>query len=218
MCFLNPSAAQASSQGYSAENYSDGRTNNVHTVKGTGSTLTLKENAKWVDSSNGIEKTAADQAHPVAIAEAKVSGEITAPAGPAPEYEFSGEIAMDMMANIGDALSDKSTYVAGAGIGMAVVGVFTADPFLVGFGMSTFNTASTVGEVATGVSAANDFAYGDPNKGFIKAGSVLAGKAVGGAINTVAPVSEIGKVGNAALKGASGFVVEQAAEVEITKR
>lgn len=110
------SSSQAAAAGYVG--YSDGKSNNVHTTE-TGSTLTLKENAKWVDSSNGVEKRAADSANPVAIAECKVSGEIATNTS-VPEYEFSGEILMDMVGNMGEAMSDGSTYGKGGGVALAI--------------------------------------------------------------------------------------------------
>lgn len=62
------SEAQATAAGYS--DYSDGKTNN--TYADGNNTVTLKENGKWVNSKDGIVKTAPDKANPVEIAAAKV--------------------------------------------------------------------------------------------------------------------------------------------------
>ena len=68
------SEAQATAAGYS--DYSDGKTNN--TYADGNNTVTLKENGKWVNSKDGIVKTAPDKANPVEIAAAKVDAGNTA--------------------------------------------------------------------------------------------------------------------------------------------
>ena len=68
------SEAQAVAAGYSG--YSDGKTNN--TYANGDNTVTLKENGKWVNSKDGVEKTAPDKANPTEIAAAKVDAGNTA--------------------------------------------------------------------------------------------------------------------------------------------
>ncbi|WP_396157338.1 RHS repeat domain-containing protein [Flavobacterium sp.] len=196
------SREQAINAGYS--DYSDGVTNNVHTSI-NGSTVTMKPNGKWVDSSNGIEKTAPDHANPTAIAEAKVSGEI-ATSSPSPEYEFSGEILMDMLGNMGDAMADGSNYVKGGGIAIAIVGALTGNPAAVAFGVEAYKIGDTMDDIGTGMSAARDFTSGNAAKGLIKAGSIGAGKVSDGIIDKTIPVSDAAQ--NATFKAANGWYID----------
>ena len=166
--------------------------------------MTLKENAKWVDSSNGVEKTASDKAEPTAIAEAQVSGEI-ATSSPVPEYEFSGEVLMDMVGNMGDAMSEGSTYAKGGGIALAVVGGLTANPALVAIGLETYNIGSAMDNIGTGMSAASDVANGDYDKAVIKTASIGAGKLSDGIIDNRVPASTMGSATNATFKAANDW-------------
>jgi len=191
------SAAQAKAAGYSG--YSDGKTNNVHAsgVSGSTSTVTMMPNAKWVDSSNGIVKTAPDHANPTEIAAAKVSGEITKPAEPVPNYEFSAEVLGEDLKNAGEFLSSSSTYVEGAGIvvgassvvfgpEMAPIGVGI---FEFGEGMGKFGSASKIvgsGLQKDGVGVVSGIAGMAAGKA---AGSVVdqsAGSVVAGQVQKVA--------------------------------
>ena len=172
------SASQAAAAGYSAANYSDGKTNNVHTEVGTANTITLKENAKWVNSSNGVEKTAPDKAEPTAIAAAKVGGEITQPSGPVPNYEFSAEILGQDLQNAANYLSTGSTYIKGGSAALAIFGGCTMQPELMLLGIEGYEYGSALGTASTLTSASGDIFKGNYGEAGIKLGSAYIGNKV----------------------------------------
>jgi RHS repeat-associated protein len=203
------SASQAAGAGYSAANYSDGKTNNVHTEVGTANTVTLKENAKWVNSSNGVEKTAPDTAAPTAIAEAKVSGEITQPAGPVPQYEFSADILGDDLQNAADFLSEGSTYVKGGSVAVGIIGVCTMQPELVALGIEGYEFGSALSTASTVTSAVGDGFKGDMGKAGVKLGSAYIGNKIDGKIDGISG-TVASPLGKTLIKAGSENAIESA--------
>ncbi len=110
------SEKQAKAAGYS--NYSDGKTNN--TYSDGKNTVTLKENGKWSNSSNNIEKTAADHANPTEIAAAKVDraslteqSEVVANSNPG--MTLDTDKINEVSSGVGLANDVKSTIITAAG-------------------------------------------------------------------------------------------------------
>ena len=195
------SAQQAKDAGFS--DYSNGKTNNTYSVGEN--TITLKEGGKWSSSKDNVEKTASDKANPTEIAAAKVTGKI-AVSTPVPEYEFSGEVAMDMVGNMGDALSDKSNWVKGGGVGLVLVGGLTGNPALVAGGIEIYNVGSAMDDIGSTMSALNDVADGNYNRAIIKAGAIGAGKISDGIIDKTIPA---GGATNATVKAANSWYIDQ---------
>jgi RHS repeat-associated protein len=168
------SAAQATAKGYSG--YSDGKTNNVHAsgVSGSTSTVTMMPNAKWVDSSNGIVKTAPDHANPTEIAAAKVSGEITKPAEPVPNYEFSADALGGDLKNAGEFLTSSSTLVEGTGLLVGASSVLLG-PEMEPAGAIIFGYGEGIGVAGSASTVVGDGFKKDLKNGVIDLGAAGAG-------------------------------------------
>uniref|UniRef100_UPI0025EBC684 RHS repeat domain-containing protein n=1 Tax=Flavobacterium sp. TaxID=239 RepID=UPI0025EBC684 len=197
------SKAQAKAAGYS--DYSDGKSNNTYSQGGN--TITLKENAKWVSSSDGKERTAADQANPTAIAEAKVSGEITTVVGSTPEYEFSADVLGQDLKNAGEFLSKSSTYAEGAGI-LVTGSSCLFGPEMIPLGVAIFDFGAGMGTAGSGSNAVGNGLQGQYKNAAVDLATMGISSAGEKAIDAAG--------GSAAFKQAGKMINEKA--VETTKK
>ena len=153
------SKKQATDAGYS--DYSDGKTNN--TYKDGNNTVTLKEGGKWSNSSNNIEKAAADKANPTEIAAAKVDRASVAEQG---EAVTTTSIDTEKVRNVADGVGMGATAKeAVMSLGDAKEFTPTASKML--------KATQVIGSAAGVVSAVSSVmeAYGNPTTGnLIKAG------------------------------------------------
>jgi hypothetical protein len=150
------SASQASDAGYI--DYSDGNTNNTYSQGKN--TVTLKENGKWVNSKDGVVKTAPDKANSTEIAAAKVDANNTASInnqGEAVTATDSSSMTLDtdrineVSSGMGLANDVKSTILTAAGVvddlgkyssALKVIGVATGGIQAIDSGVNIYDSLS----------------------------------------------------------------------------